>query len=107
MTKTIFFIYMKKFSYFCCGNRRNFIPEHDGCVPIAGMSIKTSYKRAVLILNPKLIFEKLQESGTFISCLNVMGWLSASWTEDLMVGRSIPAVAQGYLIFLAHKDKGH
>ena len=31
----------------------------------------------------------------------------ASWTEYLMVGSSIPAVAQGYLIFPAQKDERH
>ena len=32
---------------------------------------------------------------------------AASWTEDLMVGGSIPAVAQGYLIFPAQKYERH
>ena len=32
---------------------------------------------------------------------------AASWTEELMVGSSIPAVAQGYLIFPAQKDERH
>ena len=32
---------------------------------------------------------------------------AASWTEDLMVGSPIPAVAQGYLIFSAQKDERH
>ena len=32
---------------------------------------------------------------------------AASWTEDLMVGRSIPAVAQYYLIFPAQKEERH
>ena len=32
---------------------------------------------------------------------------AASWTEDLMVGSSIPAAAQGYLIFPAQKDECH
>ena len=32
---------------------------------------------------------------------------AASWTEDLMVGSSIPAAAQGYLIFPGQKDKRH
>ena len=31
----------------------------------------------------------------------------ASWTEDLMVGSSIPAVAQGYLISPTQKDERH
>ena len=31
----------------------------------------------------------------------------ASWTEDLMVGSSIPAATQGYLIFPAQKDECH
>ena len=36
-----------------------------------------------------------------------MAECAASWTEDLMVGSSIPAVAQGYLIFPAQKDERH
>ena len=36
-----------------------------------------------------------------------MAECAASWTEDLMVGSSNPAVAQGYLIFPAQKDECH
>ena len=36
-----------------------------------------------------------------------MAECAASWTEDLMVGSSIPAVAQCYLIFPAQKDEHH
>ena len=36
-----------------------------------------------------------------------MAECAASWTEDLMVGSSIPAVEQGYLIFPAQKDERH
>ena len=36
-----------------------------------------------------------------------MAECAVSWTEDLMVGSSIPAVAQGYLIFPAQKDERH
>ena len=36
-----------------------------------------------------------------------MAECAASWTEDLKVGSLIPAVAQGYLIFLAQKDERH
>ena len=32
---------------------------------------------------------------------------ATSWTENMMVGSSIPAVAQGYLIFPAQKDERH
>ena len=36
-----------------------------------------------------------------------MAECAASWTEDLMVGSSIPTKAQGYLIFPAQKDERH
>ena len=36
-----------------------------------------------------------------------MAECAESWTEELMVGRSIPAVAQGYLIFPGQKDERH
>ena len=36
-----------------------------------------------------------------------MAECAASWTEDLMVGSSSPAVAQGCLIFPAQKDERH
>ena len=36
-----------------------------------------------------------------------MAECAASWTEDLMVGSSIPTVAKGYLIFPAQKDERH
>ena len=36
-----------------------------------------------------------------------MAECGAYWTEDLMVGSSIPAVAQGYSIFPAQKDEHH
>ena len=36
-----------------------------------------------------------------------MAECAASWTEELMVGRLIPAVAQGYLIFPTQKDERH
>ena len=36
-----------------------------------------------------------------------MAECAASWTEDLMVGSSIPVAAQGYLIFPAQKDECH
>ena len=36
-----------------------------------------------------------------------MAECAASGTEDLMVGSSIPAVAQGYLIFPTRKDERH
>ena len=36
-----------------------------------------------------------------------MAECAASLNEDLMVGRSIPAVAQGYLNFPAQKDERH
>ena len=32
---------------------------------------------------------------------------AASWTENPMVGSSIHAVAQGYVIFLDQKDERH
>ena len=32
---------------------------------------------------------------------------AVSWTEDLEVGSSTPAVAQDYLIFPAQKDERH
>ena len=32
---------------------------------------------------------------------------AASWTEDLMVGSSILAGTEGYLIFPAQKDERH
>ena len=34
-----------------------------------------------------------------------MAECATSWTEDLMVGSSIPALAQGFLIFQAQKDE--
>ena len=36
-----------------------------------------------------------------------MAECAESWTEDLKVGSSIPAVARGYLIFPAQKDERH
>ena len=36
-----------------------------------------------------------------------MAECAASWTEDLVVGSSIPTVAQGHLIFPAQKDERH
>ena len=36
-----------------------------------------------------------------------MAECTVSWTENLKVGSSIPAVAQGYLIFQAQKDERH
>ena len=36
-----------------------------------------------------------------------MAECAASWTENLMVGSSIPAVARIYLIFPAQKDERH
>ena len=36
-----------------------------------------------------------------------MAECAASWTEDLMVGSSIPAVARGNLIFPTQKDERH
>ena len=36
-----------------------------------------------------------------------MAECAAYLTEDLMVGSSIPAVAQGYYIFPAQKDERH
>ena len=36
-----------------------------------------------------------------------MAECAVSWTEDLMVGSSIPAVAPGYLIFPAQNDESH
>ena len=36
-----------------------------------------------------------------------MAGCAASWTEDLKVGRSCPAVAQIYLIFPAQKYERH
>ena len=36
-----------------------------------------------------------------------MAECAASLTEDLMVGSSIPAAAQGYLIFPVQKDERH
>ena len=36
-----------------------------------------------------------------------MAECAASWTEDLMVGSSIPTVAQGNLIFPAQMDERH
>ena len=36
-----------------------------------------------------------------------MAVCAASWTEDLIVGSSIPVVAQGYLIFPGQKDDRH
>ena len=36
-----------------------------------------------------------------------MAECAESWTEDLMVGSSIPNLAQGHLIFPAQKDERH
>ena len=36
-----------------------------------------------------------------------MAECAAFWTEDMMVGSSIPAAAQVYLIFPAQKDERH
>ena len=36
-----------------------------------------------------------------------MAECAVTWTEDLIAGRSIRAVAQGYLIFPAQNDERH
>ena len=36
-----------------------------------------------------------------------MAECAESWTEDQMVGSTIPTVAHGYLIFPAQKDERH